>query len=92
MGISYSAKYHPAVKDDLSKIDKKTKNRIKKAIDDKLLTHPELFGIPLRQSLKGHRKLRVGIYRIVFSIQGRTVYITAILPRDSVYRFATMRT
>ena len=84
--MSHEVVYHPlVVRDDIPKLDAKTKTRIKTAIETKLTTHPELFGIPLRQSLKGHRKIRVGDYRVVFRLEGARVIIIAIEHRSAVY-------
>ena len=55
------------------------------------VTEPDVFGIPLRRSLKGHRKLRVGDYRIVFRIEKKTVLILAILHRSVVYQRTSRR-
>ena len=48
---------------------------------------PIAFGKPLRYSLKGHRRLRVSDYRIVYRIESQTntVIIIAIKHRKDVY-------
>ena len=45
------------------------------------------FGKPLRYSLKGHRRLRVGDYRIVYRIAAdkKIVVIIAIKHRKDIY-------
>ena len=45
------------------------------------------FGKPLRYSLKGHKRLRVSDYRVVYRIdpQTKTVFIVAIKHRKDVY-------
>jgi len=92
MGVAFTVLYHPLVlKNDLPKIGSAHRARLKKVIEEKLLADPALFGIPLRQSLKGHRKLRVGDYRIVFSIEKQTVFVLAILHRSIVYQMASNR-
>lgn len=79
--------YHEkVVKEDIPKLDRSTKDRIKKSIEAKLLTAPEKFGKPLRRSLKGYRKLRVGDYRIVFLIENEYIKIIAIKHRREVYK------
>ena len=78
--------YHiEVVKHDIPNLPKKVKKRIKKAIEEKLVTSPEVFGKPLRRSLKGYRKLRVGDYRIIFKIQKNKVKIFIIQHRSVVY-------
>ena len=92
MEVDFTILYHPLVlKDDLPKIGSMDRIRLKRTIEQKLMIDPALFGIPLRQSLKGHRKLRVGDYRIVFSIEKQTVFILAILHRSIVYQLVSKR-
>ena len=40
---------------------------------------------PLRKTLKGYRKLRVGDYRIVLEIDDNNIYILGICHRKDVY-------
>jgi mRNA interferase RelE/StbE len=92
MGVTFVIRYHPKVKsEDIPLLSTVWKYRIKKAIEEKLTVTPENFGKPLRQSLRGYRKLRVGDYRIVFRIEGTTVVILAILHRSVVYKDAARR-
>ena len=86
MGVAYSIRYHPRVSKDLSVLSQTIKERVKKAIELKLLNRPEVFGIPLQEALKGHRKLRVGNLRIVFQIEPERIYILAVLHRSFVYK------
>ncbi len=66
--MTYELKYHPNVKRyDLPKIDGKNRNMIRRAIEERLATEPETYGQPLRKTLKGYWKLRVGDYHIVFN-------------------------
>lgn len=81
--ISYRER---VVKDDIPKLSKIDKDRVKKAIDEKLVHYPVILGKPLRQSLSGYRKLRVGDYRVIFCIKGKRVVILAILHRSIVYK------
>ena len=88
----YTIQYHPlVVRDDIPKLDAAYKQRIKRSIEQKLTIGPETFGIPLRRSLKGYRKLRVGDYRIVFRIAGQTVYVLAIMYRSIIYDHMSKR-
>lgn len=79
------------VKEDLPKISEPWKSNIQKAIESKLMTRPEVFGKPLRRSLKNYQKLRVGDYRIVFRIEDQTVKIFIINHRSVVYSVASKR-
>jgi mRNA interferase RelE/StbE len=84
--IAMEKTYHPDVKKvDLPKIDPRNKAMIKKAIEERLLQQPEIYGKPLRRTLKGYWKLRVGDYRIVFKITKHKIFILGIIPRKDVY-------
>ncbi len=84
--MHFTVLYHPDVKKiDLPQINKDIKLRIKKAIEERLMTEPEKYGKPLRKTLKKYWKLRVGDYRIVYEINGNEVFIYGILHRKKVY-------
>ena len=84
--MPFTLRYHPAVSiEDLPRIDRKTKDRIRKAIEERLQTAPQEYGRPLRKSLKGYWKLRVGDYRVVFKVVESEVWILGIKHRKSVY-------
>ena len=84
--MAYNLIYHADVKRiDLGKIDNKNKRMIKRAIEERLATHPELYGRPLQRSLKGYWKLRVGEYRIVFKISKNDIIILGIMDRKNIY-------
>jgi len=74
------------VREDIPKLSKDVRNRIRKAIEQKLTSHPIEFGKPLRYSLKGARRLRVDDWRIVYTIEpGDMVLIVKIGHRKEVY-------
>jgi mRNA interferase RelE/StbE len=84
--MPFDLKYHPTVKsEDLPHFDSRTKKRIRKAIEERLQTAPHEYGEPLRKTLKGYWKLRVGDYRIVFKIMDSDVWILGIRHRKTVY-------
>ena len=88
----YKLRYHPNVKkSDLPKIDVKNRNRIKRAIEERLTTHPEIYGKPLQRTLKGYWKLRVGDYRVVFKVSGNDILIFGIIHRKEVYKLIKKR-
>ncbi|GMQ95531.1 MAG: hypothetical protein BMS9Abin13_648 [Patescibacteria group bacterium] len=92
MGVNFVVTYHSLVgKEDIPKLSELNKKKIKGAIDDKLATQPETFGKPLRRSLKGYRKLRVGDYRAVFRIEGSKVKVFMIAHRSIVYKQGNIR-
>lgn len=73
------------VSEDISAIDSSERQRIKQAIESKLTSRPELYGKPLRFSLKGARTLRVGDYRVLFVMEGRRILIVGIFHRSVAY-------
>ena len=85
--MPYQFLYHPLIdKEDLPKIPKNMRNRIKNAIEKRLLNEPILAGKPLRQSLKGHRKMRVGDYRVIYKMENDIIIILKIGHRNEVYQ------
>ena len=90
--MAYNLNYHADVKRiDLGKIDNKNKKMIKRAIEERLTASPEVFGKPLRRSLKGYWKLRVGNYRVVFKVVGDVIRVLAIIDRKAVYQQSAKR-
>ena len=75
------------VEEDIPSLPSSARKLIKKAIEERLSVDPVGFGKPLRYSLKGHRRLRVSDYRIVYriDIDRYSVIITAIKHRKEVY-------
>lgn len=87
MALIFKVVYHEkVVSDDIPHIATSWRAKIRDAIEEKLTISPDFFGKPLRRSLKGYRKLRVGDFRVVFRIQGKTVLVLAILHRSIVYQ------
>jgi len=83
---SFEVFYHPDVpREDLPKLSAEIRQRIRKAIEGKLAFSPQQFGEPLRRTLKGYWKLRVGDYRVIYKISGMTVVILRIGHRREVY-------
>lgn len=92
MTVAYRLLYHPAVlKEDLRKIPSDGKSRIKHVIEKRLIEDPVSAGKPLRQSLKGHRKLRVGDWRIIYRIDRKAIIILKIGHRREVYQRVSKR-
>lgn len=84
--MKFEITYHPhVVRDDIPRLSGGWKKKIQKAIEEKLTTHPEMYGKPLRRSLKGYRKLRVGDYRVIFLLEKSLIRILVIQHRSVVY-------
>ena len=87
----YKITYNPLVSKDVDKISPPILVKIHSAIEDKLTTYPESYGKPLRRNLKGHWKLRIGDYRVIFKIEKPVVKILMIEHRAIVYKYITAR-
>ncbi len=84
--MPYQIRYHPDVKEkDLPKLNRNIQKRIKKAIEQRLLMSPEKYSEPLRRTLKGYRKMRVGDYRIVLKLESEVILILGICHRKDIY-------
>jgi len=84
--MAYKLLYHPDIlKHDLPKFPQNIRQIIRRAIEERIAKEPFLAGEPLRQSLKGHRKLRVGDYRVIYRISGNEIIILKIGHRREVY-------
>lgn len=85
---AFSLRYHPRVRDDVARLPQNLRRRLGEAVLARLSTAPQRYGQPLRGSLAGLWKLRVGDYRVVFRIDGSEVWVLAMLHRRLVYRLA----
>ena len=92
MALNFEVFYHTKViKEDIRNLPPVWRDKVRFMIEEKLTVAPDFYGKPLRRSLKGYRKLRVGDYRVVFRINGNKVYILAIMHRSVVYKKITKR-
>lgn len=90
--MSFEIIYHELViKEDIPKLSHTAKIQIQKAIEQRLVRYPEIYGRPLRRSLKGYRKLRMGDYRVIFRIEKNKVKIFMIGHRSIVYQKTMVR-
>ncbi len=74
------------IKNDISKLPKVDKKRIQKAIEKHLIQDPIRFGKPLRYSLKGCRRMRVGYYRVIFKLEMKIILVVKIGHRKEIYK------
>ena len=79
--------YKKSVNKDLKGLSPDIQYIIRRAIEEKLMVDPLRFGLPLRRTLWGLMKLRVGDYRIIYSIEKQTVtvHVVKIGHRKEVY-------
>ena len=76
------------VSDDIPNLPKTVRNLIKRAIETRLTVEPIGLGKPLRYSFVGHRRIRVGDYRIVYRVNNDTHVVTIVFikHRKDVYK------
>lgn len=89
--VIYKLLYHPLVAKDIEDIPENIKSRIRKAIEQRIGVDPVKAGRPLQKSLVGHRKMRVGDYRVIYRVKGNTIIILKIGHRREVYERAESR-
>ncbi len=82
--ITYAAR---VPKEDLPFIAKSARELIVRAINQRLATAPLQYGEALRYELTGYRRLRVSVYRIIYSVDeiAQVVKIHSIGHRSSIY-------
>ncbi|WP_395463571.1 type II toxin-antitoxin system RelE/ParE family toxin [Wolbachia endosymbiont of Cantharis cryptica] len=91
MGLEhYKIKFLKKVTErDLPDLPKTIKSRALKAIKERLTVSPDKVGKPLSHELKGHRRIRVGDYRVVYQVNNleRIVTVTGIRHREYIYDY-----
>ena len=66
----WQVEIHPLVwQEDFVRLDPSTRQRITKALRNKLATHPAAFGKPLGGPLRGYWRLRVDEYRVIYRME-----------------------
>lgn len=84
--MPYTLIYHPeVVEEDRPPLPLNIQHRIARALEARLTSAPEQYGKPLKGTLKGYWKLRVGDYRVVYKIMETEVWIFGIIHRKRIY-------
>jgi mRNA interferase RelE/StbE len=75
------------VEEDIPTLPKTIRQLVKRAIETRLTADPVGLGNPLRYSFLGHRRIRVGDYRIVYRVDAKKLIVTIVLikHRKEVY-------
>ena len=89
--VPYQLLYHKGFAEDFTEINRDMQDRIERAIRERLGTAPEKYGSPLRKTLKGLWKLRVGDYRVVYAVRKNDVTIYGVIHRRKVYKMIWKR-
>ena len=84
--VSYKIKWDSGALKDLKKIDQKKVKSILKKVGE--LAKNPLMGKPLKGEFQDYRRLRVGQYRVIYSVIKKiiTIQILRVGSRGSVYK------
>ncbi len=82
---SYKVHYHSLITKDIAGIPNNMRSRIRLAIEERLQIDPINYGLPLRKSLHGFYKMRVGDYRVIYQVVKDDIDILIIGHRKDVY-------
>ncbi len=83
--MAYNILYKRSVAKDLSRLDKRDAKRILDKIEKDLKSQPEQHP-SLKGEFEGLRKLRVGDFRIIYSVIDNDVTVLRMGNRRDVYR------
>ena len=85
--MTYRIEYlRSVVTDDIPALPKSAQRQLRRAIEQKLTAHPFELGKPLRYSLLGARRHRVGDYPVIYRIEPPdVVLVVKIGHRRKVY-------
>ena len=83
--MAYKIRYKKSVVKDLKSIEKKEKERILNKIEDTLSKKPDQHPL-LKGRFAGLRKLRIGNYRVIFSLLDDEIWILRIGHRSEIYK------
>jgi len=84
--MGYSIEFTESViKEQIPSIPVSCRQQIKRAIEERLTVDPIKIGKPLKYSLFGFRRLRVGDWRIIYRINGNVVEIIKFGNRKDIY-------
>lgn len=83
--MAFNINYKKSVERDLSRLDKADANRILNKVEEKLSVNPEDFPV-LKGEFSGLRKLRIGDYRVVFTVLDNDVLVLRIGHRREIHR------
>lgn len=78
MSALWTIQYTKSARAEIDNLDGSIRKIIKKVIEEKLMTDPLKFGLPLRRNLSGFFKLRVGDYRIIYKIEKKEIVVLVI--------------
>ncbi len=83
----FALTYHPkVVSEDIPRLDPPTRRRIRASIERMLTEQPEQLAKPLAYTRAGLWSLRVGPWRVVFTMRQHELWVLRIGHRSEVYK------
>lgn len=73
--MQFGVKFTPEAEKQFLELPNNIKPLIQRAIKERLATDPLSYGKPLRFSYKGHRRIRVSHYRIIYRVEDQNVIV-----------------
>ena len=83
--MAFNIKYKKSIERDLGRLDKKEARRILNKIEKDLSERAETYPV-LKGEFAGLRKMRVGDYRVIFTIIDSDVLVLSIGHRREIYK------
>ena len=83
--MAFNITYKKSVARDISHLDKKEARRIIDKIENNLTKNAESYPV-LKGEFAGLRKMRVGDYRVVFTIMDKNILFLRIGHRREIYK------
>jgi mRNA interferase RelE/StbE len=88
--LAFNIKYKKSIERDLGRLDKKEARRILDKIEKDLSERAETYPV-LKGEFAGLRKMRVGDYRVIFTIINSDVLVLSIGHRREIYKKSRVR-
>jgi len=83
--LAFNIKYKKSIERDISRLDKKEARRILGKIEKDLSERAESYPV-LKGEFAGLRKMRVGDYRVIFTIIDNDILVLRIGHRREIYK------
>ena len=83
--MAFNIKYKKSIERDLGRLDKKEARRILNKIENDLSEHAESYPV-LKGEFAGLRKMRVGDYRVIFTLMDGDILILRVGHRRDIYK------
>ncbi len=83
--MAFNIKYKKSIERDIGRLDKKEARRILNKIEKELSERAESYPV-LKGEFAGLRKIRVGDYRVIFTLIDNDILILRIGHRREIYK------